>query len=26
MLLHQIGITQTNNARRVSRVYDASEE
>jgi hypothetical protein len=25
MLLHQIGITQTNNARRVTNVYDASE-
>ncbi len=26
MLLHQIGTTQTNNARRVTSAYDASEE
>lgn len=26
MLLHQIGISQTNNSRRVLRAYDASEE
>lgn len=26
LLMHQIGIVQTNNARRVLRVYDSSEE